>query len=451
MVVVGLVPDPGHIGTTTAVTTGFQSLSMKQSADNIKRDMNIKTALQAFETKLTAQMKKDSLDLNNQMKKDALDLKKMNYDISGKEMKQENMEHMDKKKTRWQEWLDEKGKWVKEVAQKIQQFNKFVMMIARFAPIIKVMVAIILITTNLLFYVIMVIAYIGAAILEVVYFIISLPPFIQIIWFVYFLISDGIPFALYTMLFGALLIAISLFCLAAAFIDIITGGQLKNLVLCQNGPAAWYKVPNHHLKNRFDRGMFCSRPCVKGYRPDESGSNCVKIPKESPSFCPQAQIMRFYSKEGGSDSNHVYRDLKTTGNLNYLMKTPPKREDMLLEHYIKKQRFMEDCSLQPKNADNSSNTADMTVYNNLTMNMCANLEAMSSSDILRHDPDVIMKMREVCNQAYCDSRSTYPFCTGLAGRKEGSGADLIRKIIMASIAMICFVITMIVVFSYINQ
>lgn len=435
-----VMPDPGHIGTTTALTTGLQSLTMKLSADNVKRDMQMKQNFSSFETKLL-----------NQMKMDADSLKKMSNDISGKEMKQEGTQHQDKKKTRWQEWMDEKGKWVKEVAQKVAQFNKFVMMIARFAPIIKIAVAIIIITSNLLFYVIMVIAWIGAAILEVIFFIISLPPFIQIIWAVYFVISDGIPFVLYMLVFLTLLLIITAFCLLASFIDIITGGSLKNIVLCQNGPAAWYKVPNHHLKNRYERGLFCSKPCREGYRPDDSGQYCVRQPKEAPSYCPQAQIMRFYTKEGKNDSKYVYRDLKTTGNLSYLMKTPDKREDMLLEHYLKKQRFKEDCSLRPKNSDNSSNTADMTKYNPLTMNICANLESLSSSDVMRHDAETIMKLREVCNQAYCDSSSTYPFCTSLSGRMESNGADLIRKIIMAMVAMICFVVTMIIVFSYINQ
>ena len=353
-------------------------------------------------------------------------------------------EDANKTKNWFMKFLDGKGKWMKDFAQRAMQFAKFMAVIARFWPIIKVFIAVIIIFGNLLFYVIMIIAWIGASILEVIYFIISLPPFIYILWFIFFLISDGIPFILYSIVFLGLLGFILVFCILMVAADLFTGGHLKNLILCQNSPTGWYKNPSHHLTNSFSRGLFCSRPCKKNYYPDETGTSCLKLPKNSPSFCPQAQIMRFYTGDGKKDGKYIYGKVKTKGNMQYLSKSPNKREDSILENYMNKKKFMEDCN-------NPDNPMSMKSYDPLTLNICANIESMANSNITRFDPKIIPKLSKVCGQGFCDSKSTYPFCTKLNKVSDTGSADLIKKIILAIIAMITFTMTLIFVFTYANE
>ena len=272
-------------------------------------------------------------------------------------------------------WIASKMMKMRSILIKIIQFVRFMAMLARFWPIIKVFIAIIIITSNLLFYVIMIIAWIGAAILEVFYFILSLPPFIYILWFIFFLVADGIPFIVYSMVFLAILAFILVFCLILTAVDLISGGHLKILTLCQDTPLGWYKTPMSHMSNRFERGVMCSRPCKKNYVPDEIGTSCIKLPKESPSFCPQAQIMRFYSGVGKKDGKYIYGNVKTKGNMKYLSKVPSEREDILLNNYLAKKRFLENCN-------NPSNPGNMLKYDPITLNICANIESMANSDVL---------------------------------------------------------------------
>lgn len=350
------------------------------------------------------------------------------------------------KKASWfSKWLDGKGKWLKDFGQKIVQFNKFMIMIARFMPIVKVFIVIILIFSNLLFYVVLIIAYFAIAIVEVIYFVLSLPPFIYVIFLIYFLIVECIPLLIYSMLFLSLLVIITIICIAVLALNLLSGGMLVNVILCQNSPSAWYKVPSFHLTNRYSRGLFCSRPCQKRYYPDPTGLNCQKLPKETPSFCPQASLMRIYAGDGRKDRKFAYNDYKTKANLKYLMKTPERREDELLQFYIKKAEHLDKCI-------NSENIYSLNKYAPLTRNICANLEAMKSSSSLgKFSEKEIKKMEVVCSQSFCDSRASYPFCHKLTSISDVDFSELIRKIITAIIAIIVFILTMIFIVAYINE
>jgi hypothetical protein len=361
------------------------------------------------------------------------------------------------KKANWfTKFLDGKGKWLKDrmdkfrmhmqnFTQRMIQFNKFMIMIARFMPIIKVFIAIIIIFSDLLKYVILIIAYIAIAIVHVVYFIVSLPPFIYVFFIIYFLIVECIPFVIYTMLFLALLIFITAVCLLMAVLNFVTGGKLSKIVLCQNGPSSWYKTPNYHLSNRYSRGLFCSKPCRKGYYPDPTGTSCIKLPKGTPPYCPQASLLRLYTGEGKKDKLFAYRDFKTKSNMRHLMKTPDKREDDLMAHFKQRSEHYDKC-------ENPANPFSTARYASLTRNICANLEALKSSTTLgKYTPKDIKKMELVCAQAFCDSRASYPFCHKLTKVSEVDFSDLIKKIIIAIIAMIVFSLTVMFTIAYINE
>jgi hypothetical protein len=353
-------------------------------------------------------------------------------------------------------FLDSKAKWVldkteslrkhiQSLTQRMIQFNKFMIVMARFLPIIKVFIAILLIFTNLLMYVILAFAWFAVAILEVGYFVVSLPPFIYLVFLVYFFIVDCIPFIIYTILFLSLLVIVTFLCISLAFLDMLTGGSLKVLILCQNSPAAWYKTPAHHLYNSYSRGLLCSKPCKKGYAPDTTGTSCVRTSRNTPPYCAQAEVMRLYSGDGKKDRKFAYGDFRTKANIKYLMKTPTGREDMLLDHFTKRQQHYDKCG-------NPENAMGMSKYDNITMNICSNLDAIKSTKDLHGMTDKeIKKLEIVCGQSFCDSRSSYPFCAKLSKVSDINLADLIKKIIMAIIGIIIFSITLVFLFAYMND
>ena len=403
----------------TKMSTSFEKLGAGLKSDISTATTNLITDSKEATVKMIAQNKESTTNLILQDKAQA---------------KQQEMEALGKKKDKWTQFMEDKGKWMKDVAQKIAQFNKFMMMLMRFMPIIKVFIVIILIFSNLLFFVIMLFAYIGAALLEVMYYILSSEPFISIVWFIFFLIADFCPFLIYCAIFGSLMGFITIVCCLLALVNVITKGKLNVLMLCQNSPAAWYKNPNYHLKNNYERGMMCSKPCRTGYYPDEIGTKCLKLPKEAPSFCPQAQVMRFYSGEGKNDWKYTYKMVKTKGNLRFLSKMPEMREEILLKSFLFKKKFLEGCN-------NKDDPHSMVRFNSITLNICANLDTLTESRIKKIDPQTLKKLRVSCTDSFCSSTSTYPFCNK-PGITDGSdGVELIRKIIMAIVQIILFSLT----------
>jgi hypothetical protein len=291
----------------------------------------------------------------------------------------------------------------------------------------------------------MLIAWIGAAVLEVVYFILSFPPFYQILWFIYFMITDFIPFIIYALFLGVLLAFIGIGCGILAFLNVCFSGRLKFLVLCQNNPNSWYKIPNWHLDNRYMRGFTCSKPCKKGFAPEATGLNCIRQPKETPFHCPQAQIMRFYTGDGKKDRRRwFYANKKTKGNMKYLSKPPEGREDELLEHFVNMTKYMSECT-------NKESYFSMHKYLPLVRNICANSDVLYDKSFSKLDAKIIGKMQKVCQQSFCNSEETYPFCSKPVISSDDAIADIVKKIILFIISLIIFVLVMMFFFAYINE
>lgn len=361
--------------------------------------------------------------------------------LAGVEWKQDGEE----KKNWWTRFLNEKGKWIKEWAQRVAQFNKFMMMIWKFKPIILLCVAIILIFTNLFFYVIMLIAYIVAAIIEVIYFVLSLTPFIEIIGFIFFMITQFMPMIAIVLFMVALLVFAAIFCGILAGVNWMTNGAIKGIVLCQNGPNAWYKIPNFHLNNKFERGVFCSKPCAKGYSPDVTGFACVRKPGTTPAFCPQAQVMRFYSGEADKDeSRWTFKDKNTKTDFRFLSKTVERREEALLNHWLDMRKYLEECN-------NSQNAYGLQKYDNMVINICSSVDAMSDGALTKRETEIWQRTKTVCKQGFCNSRATFPFCNTLDVKSDDDMTELIKRIVLFIISMIVFTLTLIFIFAYANE
>lgn len=352
----------------------------------------------------------------------------------------------DDKKDAFTKWWEAKKERYKRFFEAVQKFLKVMAIVARFWPFIKICIAIIIIFSNLLFYVVMIFAYIGAAILEIIYFILSFPPFIQILGFIYLALTDGVVFLLYTFFMGVLLAIISIGCLILAFLnEYIFGGRLKFLILCQNGPANWYKVPNWHTDNRFMRGFLCSKPCRKGFVPEPSGTNCVRQPKEMPFYCPQAQIMRFYTGDGKKDRRRwAYKDKRVKGNMKYLSKTPPGREEELLDYFVNKSKYMTECG-------SKDNPYGSHKYTPMLLNICANIDAYHDKSFINMEPKIMRRLQKVCNQSFCDSQETYPFCSKPGLNSEDGTSELIKRIVIFILSLICFTLAVMFMFAYMNE
>lgn len=318
--------------------------------------------------------------------------------------------------------------------QKVRQHGITMAQVAKFFPIIQLVLIVLLVLTNLFKYVLMGVAYVVLAVVLVWYELSSLPPFIWIWFILYYIFIELTISAIIISSQLALLLGITLLCLLLAGLDKMLGGRLRFLLTCQNSPAAWYLTPSHQFGNKFARGIFCSRPCLKGFAPNETGGTCVRLPKEAPAFCPQAQIMRIYSKQGGNDRRFDYRDMQEKRSIKYLLKTPQAREEMLLKSYVERVKFLDKCM-------NPENPHGLGKYNHVTMNLCASIAALKQNGVQNLQGKDFKRLERVCNQAFCSVRSSYPFCTTLSNVSSMDNSDLLKKIIYAMIALTVFGLT----------
>lgn len=367
-------------------------------------------------------------------------------EISGKALTAEAKKELEDKKGWWTKYLEGRGKWIREMGQRIAQFSKTMEVIMRFYPIVKVFIGIILIFTNLIVYLIMLYAFIVIVIIEATYWFITVSFVIYIVWVIFFFFTEVVAFLIYSAICIAILLFVTVICAAFAVIDIITGGWMRGLLLCQNSPAAWYKIPNHHNRNMYMRsGFFCSRPCMPRYRPDETLGSCEKLKSSIPDYCPQAQVMRLYSRSSSIvDGPNVYNDFREKGNLKYLTKTPDKREEMILDHFDKQREFLSECN-KPES------DFGMPQHNHISLSACSVLDNLNATEINKYNINQIRKLQEVCSQQYCTSDSTYPFCKKMSQGNDFDSSDFIRKIIIFLISLTVFILMVIFLFKTVME
>lgn len=358
--------------------------------------------------------------------------------ISSREIANENINH---KQTHVKDLKEETQRRVERRFDKIEKFmkamqaiNKTFKVIALFYPLIVIMTGIIIIATNSLLYVLMAIAWLGIAVLRVIYALVTLPPFIYITFYVFWILTVFMPFVAYTVVFLVVLVVLFFVCLFLSFVN--TFVNLNKLLLCQNSPGIWYHTPSYQLRNQFERGIFCSKPCAKGYHPDTTGQFCAKLPKGQPDFCPKATIMRIFTGIGRKDKNHVYSDFNMKGNLRFLQKPPAEREAALFDYFINQQKFQSGCDnkLEPRYGFDN--------YNSLLSSVCSALDGAEKEKLQGLSPLDVKRLKSACNKAFCGSKTAYPFCVPFADSNSSDLADLIKNIILTIVAVMTFVFCM---------
>lgn len=368
--------------------------------------------------------------------KEALDRKRAQWAYQ----KAVSQEELDRK----QAALEKRRAFYAKIAKGVKYFNSQMQMAARFYPIILLVLGIIAVFSGIFKYILMGIAYLAIILVKVWYFIVSLPPFFQLAFVPWFILVDFVPFLIFTAIFMALLIFIVIFCIILSVLDVVTGGSLKVLALCQNSPAAWYTVPNFHMTNEYSRGLFCSLPCRASYAPDTTGTSCVRQAKQNPSFCTYAQIMRFYTGVGRSDSVYIYDTYKYKGNMRYIQKPPTEKERFLFDYFLEGKRHKERC-------ENPDKRFSFKQHIPMVKNICSNLDGFirsSRHNLTQQDVD---KMRKVCRQAFCDSTNAYPFCMTLLTSDGMDQGGLIKRIILAIISIMVFILTIFYVIYYMGD
>lgn len=306
---------------------------------------------------------------------------------------------------------------------KVAQFVKGMITIAKFFPIITLILMVLAMLGRPIEFAVMIFGLFLAVIVYIIYSVLNLPPFIFLVMAVWFIIFNIIPFLIYVVVYLGILLIISLVCILLTIINIIFWGSLKNFVLCQTNPGDWYKVANHHLGNQYDRALMCNRPCFPWFAPDPTGIMCSRVPKGYPPFCPQAEIMRIYTRRK-ADRKYKFDDYDDRTNLKYLTMTPEEKESQLKKHYLNKKDFMEKCNIQ------------MNKYNPITLNICSSADTMEFTKHLSEKE--INRLKQVCADAYCQADNNYPFCAKMSGLKENDANAVIKKVIKILILIVVF-------------
>lgn len=342
------------------------------------------------------------------------------------------------------EYLQRSRQHLQNFIQNYKHHIQTLLEVAKFYPIISLVLLVIAIFTDLFRYVLMVIAYLVLAIVLVAYELLSLPPFIWVLFILFFLIFEVVPLLVFTAVFLTLLVVVTLICLLVAGIDKLLGGRLRFLILCQNSPGAWYLTPSHQYRNKYQRGALCSKPCKTGYYPSAMSGSCVKLPKGAPSYCPQSQVMRVYTGAGKKDIHYDYRDIAAGRNMSYLLKTPKEREAMILKRYIEKLRYMDQCV-------NPENPASVGKYNHLTMNICSSIASLKANGFQNLSDRDFKKLERVCSQGFCEVGSSYPFCVKMSNVSSTDTSSLIKNIIHGIIAVTVFAMTVYMILQYMHE
>jgi hypothetical protein len=320
-------------------------------------------------------------------------------------------------------------KHLKDVFDRLRKF----MFAMRWVPVIGLVVSAIAIMNKPLEFIMMLIGALIIGLIWVSYKLSSLPVIIWIPFIIWWLLIKFIPLLIYTIVIIAIVILICIILLIITLINVMTGGKLNNIVLCQNSPQNWFLVPSFQYGNKFERSLFCKSPCMGGYKPDETGEFCEKLPRGQPSFCAQSEIMRLFTKKNGTFERHVYEDFNPAKFFMFNFSTPEQKEIMYKEYYLRRDRYFKTCN------------ATLGGFDELAKTMCSNIDVLAKKGYSKLQ---IKKLKQVCAQSYCDSKSRFMFCNEFGGSKDAtdSGSVLIKTSVMLVTVVILFVFLL--VFTY---
>lgn len=324
------------------------------------------------------------------------------------------------------------------VAKFTAAFNKTMLMIARFYPLIVLVLIILAFFGKPLEYIMLFLAAVIVSIAWIIVYIFGRNVLRVVPYFFYNAIAVVLPTLIFALVSIGIFLLILVICVILGIVNKSTGGSLKHLILCQNSPEAWFKNNAVHYKdgNKYKRGFFCSKPCAKRYKPDDlSGTFCEKLPRDTPGFCPNAQVMRLYTGFNRKDRPYTFKSYNTR-NPKYYSKTPLMREDLLRGSFFRKKEVLERCS------------RPMQKYNDLTLNICSSTDTYLKTRHAGLDDQSIKKLRNACGMAFCSAKSNYPFCNKLTNSSMMDSSEFVKQVIKIITAIILFFVLLIFTFNF---
>jgi hypothetical protein len=196
--------------------------------------------------------------------------------------------------------------------------------------------------------------------------------------------------------------------------DLLTFGLVRWLTRTENSLDAWYSRPNFAFGNVAARFFIAQLPCRNRFKPDASGFICERQKAEEPSFCPQAQIYRLYSKVYEKAIGHgpdIYDDFKSSIAFRAMEKED--REQAVRTFFRSKQAFLTTCKTA---------TAPYDTYGKA---ICANIDKTEIAE-----PADKKLLTRLCHQAHCESYTNEsqseerpPFCSILKASIEASDSE----------------------------
>jgi hypothetical protein len=270
-------------------------------------------------------------------------------------------------------------------------------------------------------------------VLIIVYTILSIPPFNFIFFGLYIFLFIIVMGVVRTLFFTLIFVWIGLASVILWVLD-LPGGYISKIMRCENLPSMWYERSNLLYGNKYNRILLCQYPCNNRFTPAFGGMGCMGKGRLDPDFCPQAQVFRIYN---GLKPNSPYIMDKYIPDLNFARLKKEGRKAVIVNHFKKKQKFLERCY--------DANTP----YDGLVKTICANCDVVP----LENEKDR-KKLKHLCKQIYCDGEPREGFCYKFDGitqlddnKPEPIEASVLFKRIMNMLAIIIIsvIITMMIV------
>lgn len=277
-------------------------------------------------------------------------------------------------------------------------------------------------------------------VLLLIWAILSLPPFIYIIFGIYFFIFDIVLFAVmslwYVLLFTLFAIISAILWVLDLMLSAFNGFTAPSIIAtmgrCENLPDVWYTRGSFIDDNNYNRAFLCQSPCASRFKPN--GLFCTKLNGKQPSFCPQAQAFRIYKGMSTTPNPVLMGDFNPDPT--FWTKTEEGRKLEIKNYFINRQEFLSKCSKANE------------PYNNLIKTVCANWDTVNLPN--EGDRD---NLRKVCRQIYCDGDPKEEFCYKFTDKNESEQdapetSDDILKRIMKLLVIIIISVIVILMFIY---
>jgi hypothetical protein len=181
---------------------------------------------------------------------------------------------------------------------------------------------------------------------------------------------------------------------------------------------------------------------MSGYYPDGlTGEFCNKVPKGQPSFCPQAEVMRLFSKEASPLERHVYEDFNPASHFFFNFMTPEQKEIVYKDYFLNRRAFLDTC------------TKKLSTYRPLALNICSNLDMIQRLNLNGVSQRDISRMKQVCQQGFCNSRNRHFFCGKFSPIKDedNKSSALIKNLVIFLITAIVFMFILFYTFQLVQQ